>query len=949
MPNMVKNIATTVTSSDDFNILALAVNAAGLGDALSAPEADLTVFAPTDAAFAALAQDLGSDVDPSDEEAVFGVIAAALTELGGGDPIPLLTDILLYHVSPGAKSLADVATLENVPTLLDGATFSPVGTSLVDNEPDLTDPSLALTDVAASNGIIHVIDRVLIPLDIPGNTPSIVETVAASDDFNILALAVGAAGLGDALGAEDADLTVFAPTDAAFVKLAYDLGLDIDPSDEEGVFGAIAGALTELGGGDPIPLLTDILLYHVSPGAKALTDVAALDDVPTLLDGATFSPNGTSLIDNEPDLNDPSLAATDVEASNGIIHVIDRVLIPLDIPGNDREPITIEAEDMDLSGYKVKHDCDASEDKLIKLSKKYGEASTTFTGIAGEYDLELFYFDEIDGEAEIDIIINGEILETVKLDQKLGGVVATAKNATSFVLEGLDLEYGDTISFVGQRDAYEFARIDKITLSPVEPKPTIAEIATENGNFEILLKALAAADLVSPFTDPASDLTVFAPTDDAFLKLAQDFGFEGDVNDKDAIFGAIAGALTELGGGDPIPLLTDVLLYHVSPGSQLLADVAALENVPTLLEGATFSPDGTTLVDNEPHLDDPTLAATDIIAENGVIHVIDRVLIPLDIPGNTPTIVETVAASDDFNILALAVGAAGLDGALGADDADLTVFAPTDDAFIKLASDLGLDFDPADDASVFGAIAGALTELGGGDPIPLLTDILLYHVSPGAKTLAEVAALEDVPTLLDGATFSPDGTSLVDNEPDLQDPALAVTDVEASNGIIHVIDRVLIPLDVPGNEQGVTTIEAEDMDLSGYKVKHDRDASEDQLIKLTKKYGEASTTFDGVGGEYDLELFYFDEIDGQAQIDILINGTQVQSVALDQKLGGRVATEYNATSFVVEDLQLERGDTISLIGHRDYKEYARIDKITISPSIDDNMSSSDHSTDDMMI
>lgn len=946
---------------------------------------------------------------------------------------------------------------------------------------------------------------------------SISKTVELSEDFNILALAVGAANLGDALSAEDADLTVFAPTDAAFIKLAHDLGLEFDPNDEASVFGAIAGALSDLGGGDPIPLLTDILTYHVSPGAKGLAEVAALQDVPTLLEGATFSPVGASLFDNEPDLKDPSLEATDVAASNGIIHVIDRVLIPIDIPGNERSTITIEAEDMHLNGYKVKHDSDASNDELIGLRawKKSGEASTTFDGVGGEYDIEVHYFDEIDGEAEIDVIVNGEIIQTIKLDQDLGGRGAEAKNLTSTTVEGVHLDKGDTLTFVGHRDKFEFARIDKVSIIPVEPKPTIAEIAADAGSFDILLMALEAADLVSPFTNRNSDLTVFAPTDEAFLKLAQDFGYEGAADDNGAIFGAIAGALSELGGGDPIPLLTDVLLYHVTPGSQKLADVAALESVPTLLEGATFSPDGTTLVDNEPDLENPSLVATDLMAANGVVHVIDRVLIPLDIPGNTPSVTDIVEGSNDFNILGLAIEAAGLGDALSKDgleditvfaptdaaftkladdlglefdpndeasvfgaiagalsdlgggdpiplltdillyhvspgakglaevagletvdtlltgatfapdgtslvdnepdledpsleatdissangiihvidrvlipldipgntpsivdivqdsddfdilgmaveaaglgealsaaDADLTVFAPTDDAFRKLASDMGLEFDPNDDASVFGIIAEAFTEMGGGDPIPLLTDILLYHVSPGAKGLAEVAALQDVPTLLEGATFSPDGTTLVDNDPDLKNPELVETDVSASNGIIHVIDRVLIPVDAPDNEAHPVTIEAEDMHLDGYHVYWDRDASEHQLIKLSGKTGEATTSFDGVGGQYDVEIHYFDEIDGQASIDVLLNGEQIDTINLDQNFGGKTAQAKNLTSYVVEDLHLERGDSITLVGNKDRHEFARIDKLSITSSSDDDIMQIDTLSDDMMI
>ncbi|MEL6139136.1 MAG: fasciclin domain-containing protein [Cyanobacteria bacterium J06628_6] len=161
-----------------------------------------------------------------------------------------------------------------------------------------------------------------------------------AQDFDILFSAVQTAGLVEALDDSAADLTVFAPTDAAFIALAQDLGFR--GIDEAGAFDAIAGALTELGGGDPIPLLADILLYHVSPEAKSQTQIQAEGTLSTLLTDATFTLEGNELIDNEPDLLNPRLLeeVADVEAANGIVQGIDRVLIPLDIPGNSSRIIT---------------------------------------------------------------------------------------------------------------------------------------------------------------------------------------------------------------------------------------------------------------------------------------------------------------------------------------------------------------------------------------------------------------------------------------------------------------------------------------------------------------------------------------------------------------------------------------------------------------------------------
>ena len=154
----------------DFDILLNAVVAADLADALANPDAELTVFAPSDVAFYRLARDLGYE-GRYDETAVWEFIVGALTDLGGGDPIPVLTDILLYHVVDADVRPIDLifSTFFQSPieTLL-GASFQPFFLRLIDNEPDLRDPRVAFPfNIRASNGRIHSISRVLIPVDLP--------------------------------------------------------------------------------------------------------------------------------------------------------------------------------------------------------------------------------------------------------------------------------------------------------------------------------------------------------------------------------------------------------------------------------------------------------------------------------------------------------------------------------------------------------------------------------------------------------------------------------------------------------------------------------------------------------------------------------------------------------------------------------------------------------------
>jgi len=320
-------------AGQSFNQVTNVLKETNLIATLSAPSANLTVFAPTDAAFTQLAQDLGFKGDATDEAAVTTFIVSTL-------PVETIRDVILYHVSGGKQTLSDIASSGTVTTVI-GETITADGLTLVDNEPDLINPSLIEVDVEASNGIVHVIDRVLLPIDIPGNdAPSITGLVAASGDgfdsdngdFDMLLAAVKAAGLAGALDDPNADLTVFAPTDAAFIGLAQ--GLGYKGSDEEGSFAYIVEALTLLGGGNPIPLLQDILKYHVATESLQASQVLSADSIPNLL-GADLGVDGASLVDNDPDLANPNIIATDIQASNGVVHAIDGVLIPLDVLKSD--------------------------------------------------------------------------------------------------------------------------------------------------------------------------------------------------------------------------------------------------------------------------------------------------------------------------------------------------------------------------------------------------------------------------------------------------------------------------------------------------------------------------------------------------------------------------------------------------------------------------------------
>jgi|GEM_PF-419598 len=259
------DIVDTAVAAGSFKQLAAALTKAGLVDALKGA-GPFTVFAPTDAAFDAL------------EKAKPGTVAGLTTEQ--------LTAVLKYHVVSGAAvKAADLKNGQLVKTLA-----GPVAAiDLSGDKPKINGVTISSTDIVATNGVIHVIDQVLLP---PGD---IVEVATAAGSFTKLAEALTAAELVDDLKGEG-PFTVFAPTDAAFAKLSA------VPS------------------GDA---LKSVLLYHVLQGAVGPADLKEGGAAKTLSGSPVlFTLNGGAKI------NDAVISTTNVVAKNGVIHVIDSVIVP---------------------------------------------------------------------------------------------------------------------------------------------------------------------------------------------------------------------------------------------------------------------------------------------------------------------------------------------------------------------------------------------------------------------------------------------------------------------------------------------------------------------------------------------------------------------------------------------------------------------------------------------
>ena len=284
------------------------------------------------------------------------------------------------------------------------------------------------------------------------------------------------------------------------------------------------------------------------------------------------------------------------------------------------------------------------------------------------------------------------------------------------------------------------------------PEPMLSDIvdtAVADGRFTTLVAAVQAAELVDTLKGEGP-FTVFAPTDDAFAALPE-------------------GTLDSLLLPENKQALTDILLYHVVSGKVMAADVTALTSATTVL-----GKDVTVKVDmGNVYINEAQVVITDIATSNGVIHVINAVLLP---PADEAameeknTIVDIAVADGRFTTLVAALTAADLVETLSG-EGPFTVFAPTDDAFAALP-------------------AGTLDTLLLPESKQALTDILLYHVVSGKVMAADVVTLSGATTVLgkdvtitvkDGNVFLNDTVQVI------------ITDIEASNGVIHVIDAVLLP------------------------------------------------------------------------------------------------------------------------------------------------------------
>ena len=503
-----QSIVDVATANGSFTTLIAALEATGLDATLSDMDSKFTVFAPTDDAFALLGQE---------------VIDALLADTD------TLSDILTYHVISGEVDSS--AAISSAGSLVEMVNGDSVGLSLDGDNLLVNTATVILVDVAADNGVIHVIDAVLTPPADKGTpTMNIVDTAVAAGDFGTLVTALQAAGLDATLADETQSFTVFAPTDAAFAMIDPEtLNLLIADTDA----------------------LSSVLLQHVVSGeVNSVTAYTLNGSSATTASGAAIPVAINTELDTLT-FGGATVQTTDIYTTNGIIHVIDTVVIA------DVELPTPPASIVDVAVSNGSFTTLVAALQATGLDTVLDDQESTFTVFAPtDAAFALLGQDTIDALlADPDtlkdillyhVISGSEILQdaAITVAQSESNKVDMAnERQTALTLAGSTLYINKSAVSLADvmADNGVIHVVDQVILPPpavTDSTQTIVDIALADENFSTLVAALTAADLVTTLSDETATFTVFAPTNAAFDKI-EDTALADLLADTDALTGVL--------------------------------------------------------------------------------------------------------------------------------------------------------------------------------------------------------------------------------------------------------------------------------------------------------------------------------------------------------------------------------------------------------------------------
>ena len=567
------NIVEVATASGSFPTLLAAVEAAGLADALSDESASLTVFAPTEEAFAALPE---------------GTLDALLA-----DP-EALAGILTYHVLGSEVGVS--AALDLAPTTVE--TLNGVDVALTKRDDDYLYVNLSKVvdyDIEASNGVIHVVDSVLLPPDLTPSTMTVAEIASSNDDFETLVAAATAANLVATLNDPDASLTVFAPTDAAFEALG-DATLNY--------------LLNNL------DVLESTLLYHVVAGAElsSIDAIAAAGSAVGMANGdeATISLGDAGLM-----IESANIVVTDIVASNGIIHVIDSVL---EAPSATGAPLAVtlaaNGSFSTLSG--LLEDAGLTE-TLMDPNANVTIFAPTDDAFAQMEKAGLFTkFAAKDGEYVADFTTGS-----------FGDAIVDPETETYTFPTGAQ----DWAGFANNADIYPltFAEGGTITFTASAAVPTNVRFRFEFMPFPDVDPAYDTEAVLIDSAE-ATEYTIEIPSqgENTFSSFLLYLG----ERDQPVVVSNVVVSNNTTPEAEPDADLVNLLTYHVYGDTVYSGDAIALDgNSIEMLNGESVA---ISVQDGALYVNDARVTTADIAAGNGVIHAINKVL---SLPGDPNAVV----------------------------------------------------------------------------------------------------------------------------------------------------------------------------------------------------------------------------------------------------------------------------------------------------------------------
>lgn len=576
-------ISQFVADNDDYSSLEAALEAAGLVETLNGGE--FTVFAPNNTAFEAFLNAAGF---------------AALEDV----PVDVLTNILLNHVVTGTNESSGLTT-GYITSLATEATSGTNLSLFINTTSGVTIngvSTVTTADIEASNGVIHAVDAVI-------GIPNITTQALANPTFSILVEALIAATTTDVdyvallSGTTSSPFTVFAPTNEAFTDLLTALGF---------------ASLSDV----PVDVLQTILNYHVIAGANVRSSDLEEGATPTTFEGTTVTitlTGGAQVVDATG--VGSNIIVVDVQTGNGVIHAVDKVLLPESVATAVVPTLTgLAYTNPDLTSLYAAL-------KVTGLDVALGDTTAEFTVFAPTDDAFAAFLSANGIAALEDVPV--DFLTQVVLNHAISGALASGDLTTSY---GNTLAtYGETAAnlsiYISTASGVTLNGQSNVALADVPASngiahvvdaviglPTVVTFATADPTFDTLVAALTRSDMpdyVSVLstglgTDPAP-FTVFAPTNDAFGDLLVELGIAG-LDDIDTA------------------TLEATLNTHVIAGANVRAEDLVDGTVGTLGDDIIIDATNATITDLNGRVSD--IIVVNVQAANGVVHAINKVILP---------------------------------------------------------------------------------------------------------------------------------------------------------------------------------------------------------------------------------------------------------------------------------------------------------------------------------